>query len=137
MNNAHKLIPVTKWNNHHDWPPIGGLRNLIFKSRENANDFATAFKRVLFDEQAVLIMVALNAALSSGKVNNPIGYLHSLIKATQDGTFTEPTAPTIPINRKLDETSALLAKRRESSHIDVTKAQSFMQQIKQAVGVRS
>ena len=25
-----RLIPVTKWNDYHPWPPIGGLRHLIF-----------------------------------------------------------------------------------------------------------
>lgn len=34
----HRLIPVTKWNKYHDWPPQGGLRHLIFhaKSRKNS-----------------------------------------------------------------------------------------------------
>lgn len=38
------IIPVTKWNDHYEWPPIGGLRHLIFY--ENTNGFASAFKRV-------------------------------------------------------------------------------------------
>jgi hypothetical protein len=25
---GRRLIPVTKWNHHHAWPPIGGLRHL-------------------------------------------------------------------------------------------------------------
>ncbi|QBQ55444.1 hypothetical protein E3U44_13715 [Nitrosococcus wardiae] len=40
----NSLIPVTKWNDHHPWPPIGGLRHLIFFSE--TNDFKSAFKRV-------------------------------------------------------------------------------------------
>lgn len=39
-----RLIPVTDWNKHHSWPPIGGLRHLIFN--EKSNGFASAFKRV-------------------------------------------------------------------------------------------
>lgn len=39
-----RLIPVPEWNKHHSWPPIGGLRHLIFN--EKVNGFATAFKRV-------------------------------------------------------------------------------------------
>ena len=39
-----KLIPVTKWGDHHDWPPKGGLRHLIF--HEETNGFKSAFKRV-------------------------------------------------------------------------------------------
>lgn len=41
---SQKLIPVTKWNDFHPWPPIGGLRHLIFN--ENTNGFKPAFKRV-------------------------------------------------------------------------------------------
>lgn len=39
-----KLIPVPEWNQHHSWPPQGGLRHLIFN--EKTNGFAKAFKRV-------------------------------------------------------------------------------------------
>lgn len=41
---SRKLIPVTKWNDYHPWPPIGGLRHLIFN--EKTNGFQSAFKRV-------------------------------------------------------------------------------------------
>jgi len=51
---SNRLIPVTKWSEHHDWPPIGGLRHLIFNAQTNG--FAPAFKRVgrrvLIDEKA-------------------------------------------------------------------------------------
>ena len=39
-----RLIPVPLWNDYHAWPPLGGLRHLIFN--EKSNGFATAFKRV-------------------------------------------------------------------------------------------
>lgn len=39
-----KLIPVTKWNEHFEWPPIGGLRHIIFHAETNG--FAPAIKRV-------------------------------------------------------------------------------------------
>lgn len=42
--NINSLIPVTKWNDHYEWPPTGGLRHLIF--HEKTNGFAPAFKRV-------------------------------------------------------------------------------------------
>ena len=49
-----RLIPVPEWNQHHSWPPQGGLRHLIFN--EKTNGFASAFKRVgrrvLVDEAA-------------------------------------------------------------------------------------
>lgn len=49
-----KLIPVPKWNNYHDWPTVGSLRNMIFF--EHQNGLAKAVKRigrrVLIDEEA-------------------------------------------------------------------------------------
>ena len=47
-----RLIPVPDWSKFHPWPPIGGLRHLIFNAETNG--FKTAFKRagrrVLVDE---------------------------------------------------------------------------------------
>ena len=47
------FIPVPNWNDSHAWPPIGGLRHLIFN--EETNGFKSAFKRVgsrvLVDEE--------------------------------------------------------------------------------------
>lgn len=49
-----RLIPVTEWNAHHSWPPIGGLRHLIFHA--DANGFNQVIRRVgrrvLIDEAA-------------------------------------------------------------------------------------
>lgn len=47
-----RYIPVTKWNEYHPWPPIGGLRNLIFHKDKNGFDKAVkkVGKRVLIDE---------------------------------------------------------------------------------------
>ena len=39
-----RLIPVTKWNKHHAWPPIGGLRHLIFHAESNG--FSSCIRRV-------------------------------------------------------------------------------------------
>ncbi len=51
---SNRLIPVPEWNQHHSWPPKGGLRHLIF--HEETNGFKRAFKRVgsrvLIDERA-------------------------------------------------------------------------------------
>ncbi|NOU15338.1 MAG: hypothetical protein HOO92_15500 [Methylococcaceae bacterium] len=41
---SNRLIPVPEWNQHHTWPPQGGLRHLIFNKKTNG--FASAFKRV-------------------------------------------------------------------------------------------
>ncbi len=44
LKKSSRLIPVSKWNQYHDWPPQGGLRHLIFN--EKSNGFSSAFKRV-------------------------------------------------------------------------------------------
>jgi hypothetical protein len=53
-NNTSRLIPVTKWNEHYEWPPVGGLRHLVFHAKTNG--FHTVIRhvgrRVLIDEQA-------------------------------------------------------------------------------------
>lgn len=55
-----RFIPVTDWNRHHSWPPIGGLRHLIF--HENENGFHKCVRRVgrrvLIDERAFFDWVA-------------------------------------------------------------------------------
>jgi len=39
-----RLIPVPKWNEYHPWPPLGGLRHLIFHAP--LNGFDTVLRRV-------------------------------------------------------------------------------------------
>jgi len=50
---VRRLIPANEWNEHHHWPPLGGLRHLIHHSKNNG--FADAFircgRRVLVDEE--------------------------------------------------------------------------------------
>ena len=54
LSTSTKLIPVNEWVNHHPWPPIGGLRHLIFN--EETNGFNKVVRRigsrVLLDETA-------------------------------------------------------------------------------------
>jgi len=38
-----RFIPVSKWNEFHEWPPVGGMRHLIFFRNENG--FAKVLKR--------------------------------------------------------------------------------------------
>lgn len=49
-----RLVPVTKWNDYHAWPPQGGLRHLIFHASENGFDkvIRRSGRRVLIDEAA-------------------------------------------------------------------------------------
>ena len=52
---AHtRLIPLTDWNQHHAWPPIGGLRHLVFFEHTNGFDKVVrrVGRRVLIDEAA-------------------------------------------------------------------------------------
>lgn len=52
VSSVPRLIPLTDWNKHHEWPPQGGLRHLMFHRKSNG--FARAFvkcgRRVLVDE---------------------------------------------------------------------------------------
>jgi hypothetical protein len=51
-----RYIPVPNWEKHHEWPRIGGLRNLIFNRHTNGFDHFGVVKkigkRVLIDETA-------------------------------------------------------------------------------------
>lgn len=49
-----RLIPVGKWTEHHAWPPIGGLRHLIFYADKNGFNKAIirCGRRILIDENA-------------------------------------------------------------------------------------
>ncbi len=57
--NTPRLIPVTKWNQHHEWPPQGGLRHLIFHEKKNGFDRVVkrVGGRVLIDETAFFAWV--------------------------------------------------------------------------------
>lgn len=52
--NSTRLIPVKDWGKYHPWPPVGGLRHLIF--HEHTNGFNRVVRRcgrrVLIDEAA-------------------------------------------------------------------------------------
>lgn len=50
----NRIIPLTEWPQYHPWPPIGGLRHMMFHAQTNG--FKKAFlkvgRRVLIDEAA-------------------------------------------------------------------------------------
>lgn len=52
--NETRLIPVNHWNRHHVWPPVGGLRHLIFHAKRNGFDevIRRVGRRVLINETA-------------------------------------------------------------------------------------
>jgi len=49
-----KYVPLTSWPNHHPWPPLGGLRHLVFNAKSNGFDavIRRVGRRILIDEQA-------------------------------------------------------------------------------------
>jgi hypothetical protein len=51
---SRRVIPVTEWNQYHAWPPIGGLRHLVFYAKSNGFDAVVkrCGGRVLIDEAA-------------------------------------------------------------------------------------
>lgn len=55
-----RLIPLTQWPNHHAWPPLGGLRHLVFHAESNGFDavIRRAGKRILLDESAFFAWIA-------------------------------------------------------------------------------
>lgn len=56
-----RFIPVPNWEKHHEWPKLGGLRNLVFNRRKNGFDkfgvVKKVGKRVLIDERAFFAWV--------------------------------------------------------------------------------
>lgn len=57
-----RLIPVPDWLQYHAWPPIGGLRHLIFHASTNGFDqvIRRVGRRVLIDEAAFFEWVESN-----------------------------------------------------------------------------
>jgi hypothetical protein len=59
MSNPTRLLTVQQWTEQHPWPPLGGLRHLIFFSKSNGFDVVIrrVGRRVLIDESAFLAWV--------------------------------------------------------------------------------
>ena len=49
---SRRLIPVPDWPKYHSWPPLGGLRHLIFHAKTNGFDrcIRRVGRRLLIDE---------------------------------------------------------------------------------------
>lgn len=119
-----EVLPKTD-NNYSTAPAIREVEDNVVVSNAGAEDGppipipipdtlngsqAKAAKTLLSNvtpEQAALILVVFNSAMQAKRVSNPIGYLHQLVKAAQDGTLT---APATPQQQTLDER---IAKQRE------------------------
>lgn len=69
--NITRLIPLTDWPKHHPWPPLGGLRHLVFYAKTNGFDrvIKRASGRVLLDETAFFRWVSEGNVDSKGGQN--------------------------------------------------------------------
>ena len=49
-----RLIPLTEWPKYHTYPPLGGLRHLVFNAASNNFDkvIRRVGRRILIDEDA-------------------------------------------------------------------------------------
>lgn len=54
QNPIDDLIPLTQWPKRHPWPPLGGLRHLVFHEKTNGFDkvIRRVGKRILISEAA-------------------------------------------------------------------------------------
>ena len=43
LKDSERVIPLTRWNDYHTWPPQGGLRHLVFYA--NTNGFSRVIRR--------------------------------------------------------------------------------------------
>ena len=48
-----RFIPLVDWPKHHSWPPLGGLRHLVFNAKGNGFDrvIRRVGRRILIDEE--------------------------------------------------------------------------------------
>lgn len=69
LQNPTRYLPPSDWSKHHPWPPIGGLRHLIFHAESNGFNkvIKRVGRRVLIDEQAFFEWVAQNGGQKSEK----------------------------------------------------------------------
>jgi hypothetical protein len=60
MSNPIRLLTVQQWTKQHPWPPLGGLRHLIFSAKSNGFHavIRRVGRRVLIDEAAFFAWVA-------------------------------------------------------------------------------
>ncbi len=52
LKQSERVIPLTVWPTHHPWPPVGGLRHLVFFADQNgfSRVVRRAGRRVLIHE---------------------------------------------------------------------------------------
>lgn len=57
-----RLIPLTDWPKYHAWPPLGGLRHLVFYAERNGFNevIRRVGRRILIDERAFFEWIRKN-----------------------------------------------------------------------------
>jgi hypothetical protein len=57
-----KLIPLTEWPKYYSWPPIGGLRHLVFHEKTNGFNkvIRRCGKRILINVDSFFAWVETN-----------------------------------------------------------------------------
>lgn len=85
-------------------------------------------------EEALAVLLVFNAALKSKKLGNPIGYLHSLVKSAQDGSFT-PIISDTPIT--LNERIAKQREAQKQAQTAKINNASFFEELKRSFGVKA
>lgn len=58
----NRLIPLSSWNNYHDWPTVNGLRSYAFDRHRNGFDkvVSTVGKRLVINEEKFFEWVRSN-----------------------------------------------------------------------------
>lgn len=59
---GNRIILLTKWNKFHEYPPIGGLRHLVFFGQKTGFDkvIIRVGRRILIDEEAYFNWIRSN-----------------------------------------------------------------------------
>ena len=67
-----RLIPLVDWPKHHAWPPIGGLRHLVFHAGATGFDKVVkrVGRRVLIDETAFFSWALTNPIMQTKRGNH-------------------------------------------------------------------
>lgn len=58
-----RVIPLADWPKYHPWPPLGGLRHLVFHAKQNGFEKVIrrpSGKKILIDEEAFFLWVDQN-----------------------------------------------------------------------------
>jgi hypothetical protein len=66
-----RFIPLTDWPKYHPWPPLGGLRHLVFHAKKNGFEevICKASGRILINEKSFFRWLNKYNTRSKGDLN--------------------------------------------------------------------